>query len=85
MAALTEQERQLLGAAAVLGATPDWDLVPRIAGMEPADAVVGLRHVRNDLVLRHGQHLDSALLESGERLLIHDGSLVSGLGHWIVC
>ena len=61
--ALTEQERQLLGAAAVLGATPDWDLVPRVAGMEPADAAVGLRHAvelhlltadRRGLRWRHG-------------------------------
>ena len=63
MAALTEQERQLLGAAAVLGATPDWDLVPRVAGMEPTDAAVGLRHAvevhllaadRRGLRWRHG-------------------------------
>ena len=63
MAALTGQERQLLGAAAVLEPTPDWDLVPRIAGVEPTDAVTGLRHAlevhllvadRDGLRWRHG-------------------------------
>lgn len=63
MAALSERERQLLGAAVVLGATPDWDLVPRVAGLDPADAVAGLRHAvevhllvadRHGLRWRHG-------------------------------
>ena len=44
MAALSTSERRMLGAAAVLGDSPNWDLVPGIAGVAAGEAVAGLRH-----------------------------------------
>ena len=43
MVALTEAEQRLLAAAAVLGESPEWDLVPAVAEVDGVAAVAGLR------------------------------------------
>jgi DNA-binding CsgD family transcriptional regulator len=43
MVALTEAEQRLLSAAAVLGESPDWELVPAVAGVDGVAAVAGFR------------------------------------------
>ena len=61
------------GAGVGTGSKTIADLLPLAAekyGHALAEARLG-----HDLVLGHGQHLDGTLLEPGERLLIHDGSL----------
>ena len=55
LAALDEQGRRLLAAAAALGSDPDWDLVPEVADVEAAAAVAVLREaVRLDLLVTSG-------------------------------
>ena len=43
MAALADTDQRLLAAAAVLGTTPDWELVPLVADVDDLTAVSGLR------------------------------------------
>ena len=63
MATLNLQERKLLAAASVLGAEPEWELVPAIAGVAEEAAVEGFQHAIQlqllaasgaDLRWRHG-------------------------------
>ncbi len=44
MTALTTEERRLLAAAAILGASPTWELAAQAAGVGDATAVSGLQH-----------------------------------------
>ena len=58
LASLDESGRSVLAAAASLGAQPNWDLVPVIAGLDGSAAVHGLREaVRVELLITEGATL----------------------------